>query len=108
MKIHKSRKHTIIEQIDGNASIAEHADDEEMSEFYKEFDEDVELYLKTGKMGSDGALWDCIMYNLKRHSSDPGKELLLALEARRTAIEEEGFGDGSYMKAPPWDEIFNF
>ena len=104
-----SRKHPTIEQIDGNVSITENVSDvdEEMLDLCKEFSEDIEIYLKSGKLGSDGHLWECIMYVIQKHSRDPGKELLLALEARRAAIEE-GFGVGSYVKAPPWDEIFNF
>ena len=38
-------------------------------------------------------------------SSDPGKELLVALEAKRKAIEKEN-GIGSYMEWSPWNDIF--
>ena len=99
-----SKKHPTIEQIDGNVSVTEQLDDEE---FYKEYDEEIESFLKTGKLGSNGELWDCLMFVISKHSSDPQKELLLALEARRTAIEE-GFGPGSYVKAPPWCDLFDF
>ena len=98
-----SKKHPTIEEIDGNVSIAEQCDEE----FYKEFYEEIESFLKTGKLGSNGELFDCLLYVISRHSSDPQEELLLTLEARRTAIEE-GCGPGSYVKAPPWCELFDF
>ena len=45
------------------------------------------------------------MFDIYKYASDPGKELLVALEAQRKVIEKRD-GIGSYMKWNPWKDIF--
>ena len=76
-----------------------------MLEYYKDNDEDLEEYYQTGELKSYGVLWDAFLFDIYKYSSDPGKELLVALEAKRKAIEKKN-SIGSYMEWSPWNDIF--
>ena len=105
LKIHKTKKHASIEQVDGNDSISFCENEADLLEYYKDNDEDLEEYYQTGELKSYGVLWDALLFDIYKYSSDPGKELLVALEAKRKAIEKEN-GIGSYMEWSPWNDIF--
>ena len=90
LNIHMSRKHKTLEQIDGHS---------EFDDIDTEYDDEIEDYLKTGVLGSDGQLWEDLLFYLKR-----SKDKLEALEARRLAIERDE-GIGYYLiKSPPWSD----
>ena len=83
-----SRKHAVLEQIDGNI--------EQPQEIDTEYDKEIEDYLKTGILGSESQLFEDLLFYLKRR-----KDKLEALEARRQALERE-YGMGSYLEMYPW------
>ena len=82
-----SRKHAVLEQIDGNI--------EQPQELDTEYDKEIEDYLKTGILGSESQLFEDLLFYLKRR-----KDKLEALEARRQALERE-YGMGSYQEIYP-------
>ena len=82
-----SRKHAVLEQIDGNI--------EQPQELDTEYDKEIEDHLKTGILGSESQLFEDLLFYLKRR-----KDKLEALEARRQALERE-YGMGSYQEIYP-------
>ena len=105
LKIHKTKKHVTIEQVDGNDSVSVDEKEADLIEYYREHNEDLEEYYETGELKSCGVLWDALMFDIYKYSSDPGKELLVALEAKKKVIEKRD-GIGSYMEWNPWKDIF--
>ena len=49
--------------------------------------------------------WGYLTFVIDR-AGNPGKELYVALDARRKAIEERK--PGTYVKREPWSKIFDF
>ena len=94
LNIHMSRKHPVLEQIDGNT--------EDFEDFETEFDNEIEEYLSTGSFPESDSLWyeqfweDLLGYLKSR------KEKLEALEAYRKLLEKKK-GMGSYLGYAPWN-----
>ena len=57
LNIHMSRKHAVLEQIDGNI--------EQPQELNTEYNEEIEDYLKTGILGSEIQLFEDLLFYLK-------------------------------------------
>ena len=93
LKIHMSRKHPVLEQIDGNT--------EQPEEFETEFDVEIEDYLSTGIFPEVDSLWheqfwEDLLFYLKSR-----EDKLEALDAYRKALEKKK-GIGSYLGYAPW------
>ena len=93
LKIHMSRKHPVLEQIDGNT--------EQIEDYETEFDAEIEDYLSTGIFPDVDSvwheqLWEDLLFYLKSR-----KDKLEALDAYREALEKKK-GMGSYLGYAPW------
>ena len=56
LKIHKTKKHVTIEQVDGNDSVSVDEKEADLIEYYREHNEDLEEYYETGELKSCGVL----------------------------------------------------
>ena len=103
VSIHMSGKHTTIEQLDGQSDRNEAEDDEYESQF-KDEEEDMEHYLRTGVINDESDFfWFFLIFVIDK-AGKPGDELSVALDARKRAIELKY--PGTYKKRLPWDKIF--
>ena len=102
--IHMTRKHASIEQLDGNT------EEEVLDELETEWDDEIDYYLETGEFKNiHRKIWDDILYYLGRneqgidlmHWKKNREEKILALEARKRAIDRE-CGLGEYLNRYPW------
>ena len=91
-----ARKHALIEQLDGNIDLSEDSRD-------VDHDDEIEHYLKTGELGVHNVAWDRLLQWL-RMLPNKEEEQLIALEARKAALERE-YGKGSYIRKRPWNEM---
>ena len=88
-----ARKHALIEQLDGSVDLSEDSRD-------VDHDEEIEQYLKTGKLGVHNLAWDRLLEWLLPNK----EEKVIALEARKEALERV-HGKGSYTRFRPWNEM---
>ena len=117
LKIHTTRKHPTIEQLDGNIEDFQIKNKHWRKE-YERHDEFIEDYLMTGEISQEITGNDIkdhleiLLFLLSPHShqsrsltsAQHGSEILLLLEVFRTRIDEE-YGLGSFVKWSPWKEM---
>ena len=93
LNIHMSRKHPILEQIDGNT--------EQPEEIETEYDEEIEHYLRTGEIVETNIqLWEDLLHHLGSNR----QEKLVALEAWKQCIDNK-FGHGDHLEWHPWKNM---
>ena len=103
LKIHMSKKHATIEQLDGNT-------EEVLQELDSDCDDQIEHYLRTGEIAETNIqLWEDIMYYLGSNPQNltvlnakmNRQEKLIALEAWKQCIDNK-FGPGDHLDWTPW------
>ena len=104
LTVHMSRKHPRIEQLDGHSDKNE-AEDEAYAAQFKDEEEDMEHYLRTGIVRDESDFFWYFLSFVIHKAGNPGDELFVALEARKKAIEMKN--PGTYLERIPWSEIFN-
>ena len=100
LSVHMTQKHPKLEQLDGGTIDPVQIErDEEFAAQFEECEEDIDHYLQTGELRDSGDfVWEYLTFVIEK-AGDPGQELLVALDARKRAIEENQ--PGTYKQRVP-------
>ena len=114
LRIHYTRKHAMIEQLDGNTEVEIALIDESWEKDLVKHDKFIEGFLMTGDVGESTDLYEIetLQFVLSPHSNlcrfltseQRGNEVLLAMDSYRRNIDAK-FGPGAFLQRSPWQDF---